>query len=405
MRYTNRSEVGRAALLSCAVLAACACSGTTATPPAQDGPSTPDVAALAVRTLDWNPSRLSLGRVASIVERGDELVVFSDTGAYVLAGGAIVSSETSITGWSAGALIAAGDGSTSSWLVGIDGEGRVFRLRATGAWENVSDRFGLDGERVRAIAAPGMGKTLFVLDRGLAIADGQSVRRYDTGRLSQLSAGGGRVAAILDTGAVLVFDVATEAALQYPIVAAGAVVRANGRLAVTTLDTLYLERSTGALESVFRASPGEPLHVLATAGARTWFMIGTNLGLIEADDTVRRTNAQTFPSSATLAGSPGGDAWLLAAGEATRVGIDDATMAKVRRWEESVRPIFLTVCAKCHLPGGEGRLNLSSYNAWIRYRDDIHERVIVDRSMPPAGTTLAESDRNALRAWLEDPNR
>ena len=64
------------------------------------------------------------------------------------------------------------------------------------------------------------------------------------------------------------------------------------------------------------------------------------------------------------------------------------------------RPVFARVCAHCHLPdGSERRRPIDRRAEWGGERGEIGKRVVVDRSMPPAGTAMSDADRAAISAW------
>jgi mono/diheme cytochrome c family protein len=48
-------------------------------------------------------------------------------------------------------------------------------------------------------------------------------------------------------------------------------------------------------------------------------------------------------------------------------------------------------------------VDLSTAAAWLEGRDEIGERVLRRRTMPPAGRPLSEDDRAAIAAWLRGP--
>jgi mono/diheme cytochrome c family protein len=88
-----------------------------------------------------------------------------------------------------------------------------------------------------------------------------------------------------------------------------------------------------------------------------------------------------------------------AADHATRYTLD--MPSDDRAWHEAVEPIFQRVCASCHLPGGDADLDLSTPGAWAFRRAEIVQRVLVERTMPPAGTDITDAERKALDSWLE----
>ena len=70
-------------------------------------------------------------------------------------------------------------------------------------------------------------------------------------------------------------------------------------------------------------------------------------------------------------------------------------------WDETVAPVFHRVCEQCHRPGGGTGAVLSSEEAWEQKRAKLRQRVLVERTMPPAGHPLTDAEREALRAWIE----
>jgi mono/diheme cytochrome c family protein len=104
------------------------------------------------------------------------------------------------------------------------------------------------------------------------------------------------------------------------------------------------------------------------------------------------------PRAAHLFGARDGGIWIAdgvrLAGHAVEPHAADP------RWRADVEPVFQRVCAHCHLPGGSADLDLSTQAAWTAERGEIVRRVLVTRTMPPAGTELGETDRAALARWL-----
>jgi mono/diheme cytochrome c family protein len=104
----------------------------------------------------------------------------------------------------------------------------------------------------------------------------------------------------------------------------------------------------------------------------------------------------TAPAAPTAAGD--GALWQLGAGAPTRIVPAHASPAE-ERWLADVRPVFARACAECHRPDGKSGVDLSTAAAWLEARDEIRERVVIRRTMPPAGRPLSEDDRAALAAW------
>lgn len=110
-----------------------------------------------------------------------------------------------------------------------------------------------------------------------------------------------------------------------------------------------------------------------------------------------RTDARAVGA---LFGSPGGSVWVAPphGGALAHYQID--VSAEDVAWNERVAPVFQRVCSHCHLPGGDAGIDLSTVAAWNAERAEIVRRVMVTRTMPPAGTELADGDRAALAGWL-----
>jgi mono/diheme cytochrome c family protein len=66
--------------------------------------------------------------------------------------------------------------------------------------------------------------------------------------------------------------------------------------------------------------------------------------------------------------------------------------------------VFARSCARCHSPGGEAGVDLSTSAAWDAHKAAILKRVVVARSMPPDGAPgMPEADRAAVKRWAEAP--
>ena len=63
--------------------------------------------------------------------------------------------------------------------------------------------------------------------------------------------------------------------------------------------------------------------------------------------------------------------------------------------------MFRRACEACHRAGGEAGVQLGTQEAWAKHRDEIRQRVLVDRTMPPTGVVLPEADRAVIRAFLD----
>jgi hypothetical protein len=384
--------------LSLALLAAIALSGCGASRFSREGGG---ASRLTARAVDWNRAHADLGPVRAVADAGDTVVVFGDGQATILSAGVVVAVDHSVARWTAAGAIPAADGN-GIWIVGIDGEGRVLRLRNTSSFEGVSERWGLEREKVRSVAVLAPGTAGFLLASELAVADGQRVTRYATGPVTSISGGGGRVALLGDPGLrLLALDpdpqrtAAHAFTLPEPITQAA--LGADGRLFVAAREALYGEDESGNLALRFEAG-GTAIHGLVASGARLWFADGAELGTLEGG-VVRETTGAKLSPEARLIGSPSGDVWAIQ-GDHTllRFSAEDGVESG---WEETIAPVFQRSCSACHLPGGSAGLDLSTREAWAASRAPIRQRVLVDRSMPPAGHPLADADREAIGRWLE----
>ena len=354
---------------------------------------------LAVRAVDYNPSRAPLGRVRAVAEADDVVAVFAADRATILAAGAVVATDPGDAGWVAAAAIPAPAGG-APWIVGVDGRGELQHLHGRSAFEDVSARFALGRDALREVAALDARGVAFRLDGGVSVADGRHVTRYAVPALSALAAGGGRTAAIAG-GRVVVLDPGQATARVYALPGVREVaVGPTGRVYAATSRALFAASPAFDLELLYDAEH-DTLHGLVASGDRVWFGDGPELGMIEGERVSETAGAALAPD-ARLATSPDGDVWVIARGElrrfTTAAGPAGGTDAA---WSAAVGPVFARSCADCHAPGGVSGTDLSTPEAWARERDAIRERVVVRRSMPPDGHPLSEADRQAIRAWLD----
>ncbi|WP_437504248.1 c-type cytochrome [Sorangium sp. So ce1099] len=352
---------------------------------------------LAVRPVAW-PAPGELGPVRALADDGRRVVLFHDGAAAIFVDGALARVERAPHRWASAAALPAPDGH-GTWIVGVDAAGRLLRLPGEGAFELVSDRFGLERAAVRAALGLGGGGAAFALDGEIAVADGALVTRYATGPLAAFAAGGGRVAfAAPASDGLRALDVATRALRAYPLPEGPApllAVTGAGALLAATPAALYAEDGAGVLRLRLQASAA--LHGLAVSGDRVWFADGDELGVLD-EAGARVTRGARLPRDGRLIGSPGGDVWLLASGALRRFAAAEGDAGPA--WDE-LAPVFARACAPCHLPRGEGGVDLSTGAAWTSRRGAIARRVIEERTMPPPGHALSEADRARIRAFVE----
>lgn len=353
------------------------------------------VAPMTARAVEWNHAHAEIGPVRAVADAGDTVVVFGDGQATILTGGAVVAVDHSVARWTAAAVVPAADGN-GTWIVGVDGDGRVLRLRNNSAFEGVSDRWGLANDRVLGVAAIGPTSCGFLLSGELTVADGQHVTRYTTGPLQGLWSGGGHVALVGDPLRVFAPQGGVTRAFALPEPASLIAMSADGRLFAATRDAVYGEDDHGDLALRFEATD-TAIHGLVAAGKRVWFADGAELGTVERGQ-VRETTGSRLAPTARLVGSPSGDVWTITADrELLRFSAESGA---VSTWDEAIAPVFQRSCGDCHDAGGSAGLDLSTREAWTSHRAAIQRRVLDERSMPPTGHVLADADREGIRFWL-----
>jgi hypothetical protein len=334
---------------------------------------------LTVRAVDWNPLHAAVEGVTGAADDGDALLL---AGASVaLRAGAVIARHPGLQ--RVAALPAADSNMGGTWLVGVDGSGRLWRLHGAG-FEDVSSRYGL--ENVRDLCAAGT-SIVFRLDHELAVADGKRVTRHPIS-VDDLACGPGRAAG-RSQGRIIALDLARRTVRSFPVEALGAAVDGRGRVVAATRRALYVEDERGL---ALRYLAGDELRDLAGGGGRVWFSDGARLGAL--DDDRLSVSEPLLSLSARLQGSASGDVWALG-GAPLRFGRDGD------RWASLVQPVFARACADCHLPGGASGVDLSSAGAWSARKKLVEERVLFKRSMPPEGHPLAERDRELIRQWLD----
>jgi mono/diheme cytochrome c family protein len=294
--------------------------------------------------------------------------------------------------WVKAALLPAADG-RGTWAVGLDREGRLWRVRPGAGLEEISDRYALDRERIHDVAAAGGRLVAFLLEGSVAVADGRRVVRYPAAGARGV-VGGGRTLAVVFADRIETLDLTKDvpARHSYGIRALAAGVDARGTLHAATGKGVY-RAENGALRLVYGAA--DRIRWLTVAGPRAWFADGATL--LALDDGVAIAQGAPAPDDPVAAGD--GGLWLVDRGRPTRIVPSQATAAE-ERWAQLVRPIFTTTCGECHRPDGKSGVDLSTASAWLGARDEIRERVVVRRTMPPSGRAMSEEDRATIAAWV-----
>ena len=373
------------------------------------GPSKADLSApsgspgIALTPVAWNPANADVGSVVDVVEQDKTLAIFGSKGVITFTGGAVASTDASITDWRSAAAIPSPEG-VSTWLVGIDGAGRVRRVTEHGSPLDVSDRYGLGADKVTSVAATS-GIVTFVLESGFAVADGMAVTHYAVPPPRSVATGKG-IVAVADGAAVRIFDHGKETEIALPDAQLVAYDDA-GRLLAATSHVLY-DLSEGSPQRLYDLG-ARTIHQLGAAGSAVWLAIDTDLARWSEWQLAIATGT-SVASDARLAPSASGDVWVVAGGQlqrwsvaATPVDGDEAT------WTSTVEPVYAAICSSCHSPAGSGKsssnIDLSTYAAWKERRSRVYARVVeqagTGNAMPPRGSglTLTDAQRAAIATW------
>jgi hypothetical protein len=295
--------------------------------------------------------------------------------------------------WTSAASIPALDGD-GRWIVATRFDGTLWRVRLDGELEPIGSRFGLTKDLVRAVAASGT-TVAVLLDRAVLVtADGIHVTRYDLDApRDRLAVARGRIA-LATAHAVELWDLATDQRKTFTV--------DQARPGFLDADAAASELVVASPQGVWLERGGElvPLEVanvaaVAIAGAKLWLEVGKRLYL--ASDAKALDTTVASAGGEPMFGTPNGDVWVGAAG-LRRYSLGATTGDPV--WGARIQPIFTRVCAHCHLPGGDAGVDLSTPAAWTAEHDELVRRVLVTRTMPPAGTVLSDDDRTTLAQWL-----
>ncbi|MFO0593225.1 MAG: cytochrome c [Polyangiaceae bacterium] len=394
------------------------------------------VGVLTVREVAWNPGRAEIGHVSHVADSGEDTLILSSSGAFFFVNGALVGSDRRNADWRAAAPIPAADGQ-GTWLVGLDGEGALSRVRARTSMERISDRYGLGSRRVQGLGSLGQGLAGFTMDdpplsigatelsrSNFAVADGARVSAFDL-PLFHVFAGGAGKAAWAEPQGVRVLAPALGRSQFYELPGATRTAfDTHGRLFVGTHHEIYAEDATGRLSLVYETGTEDGwISGLVASGDRVWFADGADLGVVEGSraavtpSPVRRAASQLEPSAS-------GDVWSLWDGGLVRFAVEQirypedekASSSKgvapdkggsaanqSSRWRAEIAPIFARACASCHGPGSTSTVDLSTSEAWQSHLPSLRRRVLEQRDMPPRGRPFNESDRSAVAHWLDAP--
>ena len=367
--------------------------------------------ALLIGCAGHAPPPLSAGPVATIADTKADQVVSQGDITYALGHDLTIIRGDVVTTrvpadcpspcpaqiWTSAAAIPALDGD-GRWIVATRFDGTLWRVRLDGGLEPIASRFGLTRDPVRAVA--GAGTTVAVLlDRALLVTgDGVHVTRFDLDAPRdredrRIAVAQDRIA-LASSHAVELWDLAGGQRKTFAVDAGRpAFLGADGKqsqLVVASPHGVWLETS-GELQPVKVAN----VAAIAVAGAKLWLEVGKRLYL--AHDLGAQDTTVASAGGEPLFGAPNGDVWVGAAG-LRRYALGTAKGDPM--WAARIQPIFTRVCAHCHLPGGDAGVDLSTPAAWSAEHDEIVRRVLVTRTMPPAGTVLEDDDRTTLAQWL-----
>jgi mono/diheme cytochrome c family protein len=356
------------------------------------------VSPLAIVPVDWNPNRAPIADVRAVGDGGDVVSVFSTDGASIFSRGSLVAHDSKTRDWTSGGVLPGADGA-ARWVIGVTQGGRLYRLRGSTSFEDVTPRYGLGTAHVRSSTAIARGVTGLLLDDEVATVEGDRVTRWATPGLHELAGGGGLAAGTL-LDAVDVIDARQKVSWKFSLPGVKHVaVDTGGRVYAATDRGLYISDGSRRLRLLYDA--GEPRLRGLVASEVAWFLDGEELGVIDRGR-VLETSGAHLGSDAALTASPTGDVWVISHGmlarfARARTAGDDLMV----RWQREVAPVFGRACATCHLPNGASGIDLSTAERWTEERGRIRERVLEERSMPPRGHELSEVDRAVIARWMK----
>jgi hypothetical protein len=357
---------------------------------------------------------LPAGRVDQIVEQGDAVYVFERERIAIVRGGTVATviqipivPATEIRPaqiWTSAASIPALDGD-GRWVVATRWDGALVRVTASGELERIDDRFQPRASEKIALVRGASSTIALGLEHALAVStDAKHVSRYAV--TGELAVGKDRLALATTTGIEL-WDLphatrVTFAVRGHPGFLASRL--GHPRLVVIGDAAVWVENAS-KLVRIDAPHPAKTFSAVIS-GDRLWARAADQLYVLDGDHFTR--TSITVPALAELLGSPSGDVWLnkrtMTYGGPSGVALERYSIARTLedpRWQTAVAPVFSRVCSHCHLPGGSADLDLSTAAAWAANRDEIADRVMVSRTMPPAGTTLSDADLQAVAGWLD----
>jgi hypothetical protein len=305
--------------------------------------------------------------------------------------------------WTSAAAMPALDGD-GKWIVATRFDKTLWRVRLDGEIERIESRFGLsDSDEVRAVAGAGTTVALLVesaksyqLAQSLVVTnDDKHVTRFELGvkNNTAIAVAQDRVA-LANADSIDIWDLAANTKHSYTI--------GNGRpgfldadqksarLVVTTKQGVWIEHG-----GTLRELGVSDVAATAIAGQKLWLEIGKRLYIL--NDTTPLDTTVASAGGEPMFGAPNGDVWVGAHG-IRRYALGAATIDP--SWRDKIQPVFEHVCAHCHLPGGDAGVDLSTAASWTSEHDELVDRVVKTKTMPPAGTEMSDADRATLADFL-----
>ncbi|MCS6913846.1 MAG: hypothetical protein RMK29_01685 [Myxococcales bacterium] len=355
---------------------------------------------LALESVSWNATGVAVGIVAAVAEQGDDLVVLSDQGALFFRSGRLDARDGSVRHWRQGAALPLPD-EPGHWLVGLDGTGRLRRLRSHAPLEDITDRYRLPAGAVADLVPLGGQRAAFALQQGgLVVWDGGALTRYE-GTFPRLGGGHGQVVSV-QQDQVQVVDAGRGTGWSYEVPGVvAAVTDPTGKLVVATATSLFVQGGGGHLQRVHQ-EPSPIIRGLVVAGTGVWMVLDESLALLRFGR-LHRAAGRLVPAGAKLVGSPTGDLWVLGPTGLMRYG-EPGGGGDFALWKRTILPIYTRTCMQCHQPGSPATVDLSTYGAWASRRMLIAQRVLEGRPspMPPPGAQmLTQEELDAVRQWVE----
>ena len=345
-------------------------------------------------------SPLPATRVDQVVEQGDLAYLFgpdritiaraglaTNVAALALPCGARCPERV----WTSAASIPALDGD-GRWIVATRYDQTLWRVTMSGELEQIGDRFRAGDGHIAAIGSAGALIAIAIANAIGVTTDGMHVARYAA--TGELAVARDRLAIATATGTEL-WDLAKQTRTTFAVTGHPAFLDAASpepRLVVMQPDALWYARG-GVLHKIGVPAP----YAAAVAGALLWLRAGQLLYVLR-DDALAPTNAKLKGKDGGVFGVPSGDVWVGDAGAVSRYTF--AVKQEDLKWQVDVQDVFARVCAHCHLPGGSADIDLSTPATWTTERDELKRRVLVTKTMPPAGTPLSDDDRGKLAEWL-----